>query len=122
MSRQRAAVRGDAQRADVPQMPRDADVVVRALLVQLRRAHHLERRAAQEPLAVRRRAVAEVELRVGEQIGDAQPDAARGDAHRRRERPDHRRRLVAAIDVPGGEAIDDEVAGGGAGVLRGRAA
>ena len=48
-------MRGDAKRPDVSQVPREADVVVGALLMQLRRPHRLERSAAQQPLAARRR-------------------------------------------------------------------
>jgi hypothetical protein len=112
----RPPVRGHAQRTDRAQMPSQPDVVVRARLAQLRSAHPLERGARQHALAVGGGAVAQVELRVREQVGDAQADTARRHADRRREGPLQRRRTLAAIGVSGGEAIDDEVARGGAGV------
>ena len=56
---QRAAMRGGANRTDGAQMPRDADVVVGALLAELRRAHQLERLAREHALAIRRGAVAQ---------------------------------------------------------------
>ena len=42
-----------ADRSDGAQVPRDPDVVVSGLLVQLRRAHQLQRRAGQHATAVR---------------------------------------------------------------------
>ena len=97
-------------------MPGDADIVVRALLVELRRAHLLQRLAPEDPFAARRATVSDMESRVGQQVLDADADAAGRDARRGRERPLERRRLVRAVQVPDGEAIGDEVAGGRAGV------
>src|SRR6188508_953942 len=90
-------------------MPRDADRVVGALLGALGRAHELEGLALEHALAVRRGAVAQMEARVGEDVRDAQPDAAGGDARRWREWT-LERRLAVACGMAGRESIDDEIA------------
>ena len=109
-------MRGGANGSDSSQMPGDADVVVRALLVELRGSHQLERLAPEYPFAARRATVAEVKSRVGQQVFDTDADAAGGDARRGRERALERRRIVRAVQVTDGETIGDEVAGGRAGV------
>src|SRR5262245_66418591 len=97
-------------------MPGDADVVVVALLVKLRGTHLLERLAPKYAFAARRATIAEVKSRVGQQVFDADADAAGGDAGRGRERALQHRRIVHAVQVTDSEAIGDEVAGGRAGV------
>src|SRR6187402_533395 len=102
--------------SDVADVSREANGVGSALLGALRRAHLLERFALQYALPIGRGAVAHVESGVGEEVGDAQPDAAGGNARGWRERS-LERRLAVARGVAGGEAVDDEVTGGRAGVL-----
>src|SRR5262245_17797386 len=97
-------------------MPGDADVVVGALLVKLRGTHLLERLVPKYAFAVRRATIAEVKSRVGQQVFDADADAAGGDTGRRRERALQHRRIVRAVQVTDGEAIGDEVSSGRAGV------
>src|SRR5262245_11038625 len=109
-------MRRRAHGTDSTQMPGDADVIVVALLAQLRRAHLLKRRARQKPFAARSRAVAKVKLRIGEQIGYAEADAACRDAGRRRKRPLQRRWTIAADAVAQREPLGDELAGRRAGM------
>src|SRR5262245_24343864 len=100
-------------RADVPG---DSDVVVRALLAELRLLHEVERCLREDALSTGRRAIAQVESGIGEQVGDAESNAASRDARRRRERTLQRRRSVAG-EMSAREPLDDELAGRGAGVL-----
>src|SRR5262245_38999884 len=106
-------MRRGADRSDSSQMPGNADVVVGALLVKLRGTHLLERLAPKHALAARCATIAEVKSRVGQQVFDADADAAGGDARRGRERALQHRRIVRPVQVTNGEAIGDEVAGGG---------
>src|SRR5215216_3520867 len=98
-------------RTDLPDMPREPDGVAGVLLRALDRPHELEGLPLEDALAVRRGAVAQVEARVCEDVGDVEPDTAGRDARRWRERT-LQRRLPVARRMPGREPVDDEVAGG----------
>src|SRR5215211_5408165 len=98
-------------RTDLPDVPCEPDGVAGALLRALNRAHELEGLPLEDALAVRRGAVAQVEVRVREDVGDVEPDAAGRDARRRRERT-LECCLPVARRMAGREPVDDEVAGG----------
>ena len=117
MSAQRAAVRCRADRANVAQMPRDADVVVGALLVRLRRTKTLQRFARQYAFAVRGGAVAHVKAGVREQVGHADANTARCDAGRWRKWPVERGYSVAR-GMSRGKPLDNEFSGCRASVLQ----
>src|SRR5206468_11023864 len=69
-----------ANGSDASQVPGDADVVVRALLAELRGAHQLQGLAPKDAFTARRATVTKMESRIGQQICDAEADASGRDA------------------------------------------